>query len=95
MPTLPTFSTDEELAAWVDANDTAAYLEELEDVEELFDAKQTQVATRPLVVHSRADLYAALEAAARRHGVPYQVLVQAWLREKLLQEMPDLVIGSG
>ena len=94
MPTLPTFSTDEELADWIDANDTAPYLDELEDVEELFDVKQMQFAARPLDVRLRADLYAALEEAARRHGVPYQVLVQAWLREKLLQEMPDLVFRS-
>lgn len=94
MPTLPTFSTDEELAAWIDANDTAPYLDEMEDVEEPFVMNRTQFATRPLDVRLRADLYAALEAAAQRHGVPYQVLVQTWLREKLLQETPDLMLGG-
>ena len=66
MPTLPTFSTDEELAAWINANDTAAYLDEMEDVEEPFVVNPTQVATRPLNIRLRADLYIALEAAARR-----------------------------
>jgi predicted DNA binding CopG/RHH family protein len=94
MPTLPTFSTDEELAAWIDANDTAPYLDEMEDVEEPFVMHRTQFASRPLNIRLHADLYAALEAAARRHGVPYQVLVQTWLREKLLQETPDLMIES-
>jgi hypothetical protein len=94
MPTLPTFSTDEELAAWIDANDTAPYLDEMEDVEEPFVMNRTQSATRPLNIRLRADLYIALEAAAQRHGVPCPVLVQTWLREKLLQETPDLVSGS-
>ncbi len=94
MPTLPTFSTDEELAAWIDANDTAPYLDEMEDVEEPFVMNRTQFASRPLDVRLRADLFTALEEAARRHGVSYQVLVQSWLREKLLQETPDLVSGS-
>ena len=94
MPTLPTFSTDEELAAWIDANDTAPYLDEMEDVKEPFVMNRTQFATRPLDVRLRADLYAALEAAAQRHGVPYQVLIQTWLREKLLQETPDLMLGG-
>ena len=66
MPTLPTFSTDEELAAWINANDTAPYLDEMEDVEEPFVVNPTQVATRPLNIRLRADLYIALEAAARR-----------------------------
>ena len=46
MPTLPTFSTDEELAAWIDANDTAPYLDEMEDVEEPFVMHRTQFASR-------------------------------------------------
>ena len=45
MPTLPTFSTDEELAAWIDANDTSPYLDELEDVEEPFVMNRTQFAS--------------------------------------------------
>jgi hypothetical protein len=90
MSELPKFATEEELAAWVDTHDTAPYLDDMEDVEEPFTVKRTHFATRPLDVRLRADLYAALEAAAERRGVPYQMLVQTWLREKLMQEAPDL-----
>ena len=38
----------------------------------------------------RTDLYAAIVTAAKRRGIPYQMLVQAWLREKVDEETPDL-----
>jgi len=36
MPKLPEFATEEELAAWVDTHDTADYLDEMEDADEVF-----------------------------------------------------------
>lgn len=91
MPKMPKFKTEEELAEWVDTHDTAPYIDEMEDVEEPFEVKRTHFETRPLDVRLRSDLYDALETAAERKGVPYQILVQTWLREKLIQEAPDLV----
>lgn len=91
MPKMPKFETDEEFAEWVDTHDTSEFLDDLEDVEEIFTVKKTTFKTRPLDVRLRSDLYEALETAAERKGVPYQILVQTWLREKLIQEAPDLV----
>lgn len=90
MPEMPRFETDEELAAWVDTHDTAAFLDEMEDAKEMFAVKRTHFATKPLDVRLRTDLYAAIVAAAERRGIPYQMLVQAWLREKVDEETPDL-----
>ena len=90
MSAMPKFETEEELAGWVDTHDTAAFLDEMEDVEEVFVVKRTHFATKPLDVRLRTDLYAAIIAAAERRGIPYQMLVQAWLREKVTQETPDL-----
>jgi predicted DNA binding CopG/RHH family protein len=92
MPKMPTFETEEELAAWVDTHDTAAFMDEMEDVEEMFMVKRTHFATKPLDVRVRTDLYAAVVAAAERRGIPYQMLVQTWLREKVIQETPDLAL---
>ncbi len=87
---MPNFETEEELAAWVDTHDTAAFMDEMEDAEETFTVKRTHFATKPLDVRLRTDLYAAIVAAAGRRGIPYQILVQTWLREKVMQETPDL-----
>ncbi|MFN3331715.1 MAG: CopG family antitoxin [Caldilinea sp.] len=92
MKPIPEFSTDEELAAWVDTHDTAEYLDELEDVNTPFQVRLTRFATRLLDVRLRADLYAAIEEVAERRGIPYQMLVQRWLAEKVQQEAPDLAV---
>lgn len=92
MKTIPEFRTDEELAAWVDTHDTAECLDELEDVNTPFQVRLTRFATRPLDVRLRADLYAAIEEVAERRGIPYQMLVQRWLAEKVQQEAPDLAV---
>lgn len=91
MPKLPEFDTEDELAAWIDSHDTATYIDEMEDAEELFHVKRTAFPTRPIDVRLRADHLAAIEAAAARRGIPYQMLVQEWLLEKLRQEAPDLL----
>ena len=62
----------------------------MEDAEEAFVVKRTHFATKPVDVRLRTDLYAAIVAAAERRGIPYQMLVQASLREKVDQETPDL-----
>lgn len=37
----------------------------------------------------KEDVIDALKVAARKRGVPYQVLVQMWLQERLLKEADD------
>lgn len=90
MPKLPEFETDEELAVWVDTHDTAEFMDEMEDADEVFAVKRTHFTTKPLEVRLRTDLFVAILDAAERRGIPYQMLVQTWLREKVMQETPDL-----
>lgn len=92
MPKIPEFATEEELAAWVDSHDTAPFFDDLDDARETFVVTKTQFVTKPLDIRLRLDLYAALEIVAERRGIPYQMLIQTWLREKLLQEAPDLAL---
>ncbi|MFN8495958.1 MAG: CopG family antitoxin [Caldilineaceae bacterium] len=94
MPKLPDFKNDEELVAWFDSHDTAPYIDEMEEADETFKVTRTLFPTRPLDVRLRSDFFAAIEALAERRGIPYQLLIQEWLFEKLSQEAPDLVIHA-
>ena len=91
MPKLPAFQTEEELADWVETHDTAAYIDEMEDIEVPFKVRRTSFPTRPIDVRLRSDYLAAIEAIAEQRGIPYQMLVQRWLLEKLQQEAPELL----
>lgn len=62
----------------------------MEDADEVFVVKRTHFTTKPLEVRLRTDLFSAIMDAAERRGIPYQMLVQTWLREKVMQETPDL-----
>lgn len=91
MPKLPDFKTDEELIAWFDTHDTADYIDEMEMADEIFPVIRTEFTTRPLDLRLRTDFLDAIETLAERRGVPYQLLIQRWLREKLVQEAPELL----
>lgn len=91
MPKLPKFKSDEEIAAWFDTHDSASYMDDMEEAEEKFEVVRTVFVTRPVDVRLRSDYFEAIQEVAERKGVPYQVLIQAWLLEKLTQEAPDLV----
>lgn len=94
MPKLPDFKNDKELAAWFDSHDTAAYIDEMEESDETFKVTRTQFPTRPLDVRLRSDFFAAIVALAEQRGIPYQILIQEWLLEKLIQEAPELFVHA-
>lgn len=91
MPKLPTFQTEEELVAWADTHDTAAYIDEMDDAEIPFKVKRSSFPTRPIDVRLRSDYLAAIEAVAEKRGIPYQLLIQRWLLEKIQQEAPEML----
>ena len=91
MTKIPKFETDEEMAAWFDTHDTADLMDDMKETDEKFDVIRTSFATRPVDVRLRSDYFEAIQAIAERKGMPYQMLIQSWLLEKLSQEAPDLV----
>lgn len=91
MTRMPDFKNDEEAAAWFDSHDTAVYMDNMEETTETFNVERTPFPTKPMEVRLRADFLEAIQQAAEREGIPYQMLVQRWLREKLRQEAPDLL----
>jgi len=90
---LPEFDSDEQAAAWFDSHDTTPYMEDMEEVEEKFEVIRTSFATRPMDIRLRSDYFEAIQTLAERKGLPYQILVQNWLVEKLAQEAPDLLVS--
>ena len=93
MPKLPDFQSDEELIAWFDRHDTADYIDDMEEADQEFPVIRTHFPTSPVDLRVRTDFLDAIETLAQRRGIPYQRLLQDWLREKLAQEAPDLVVG--
>ena len=91
MTKLPHFNSDEEMTAWFDRHDTSVYMDEMEETAETFAVSRTPFATRSVDVRLRSDYLEAIQILADRKGMPYQMLVQEWLQEKLGQEAPDLV----
>ena len=88
---LPEFQDDEAAKLWFDENDTASFMDEMEVVDLKLPIRRTLFPTKPVDVRLRTDHLEAIQTVAERQGVPYQMLVQRWLMEKLSQEAPDLV----
>jgi len=93
MPTIPDFKSDEETAVWFDSHDTAVYMDSMEEVLPP-NVIRTPFPTKSIDVRMRTDYLEAIQKVAEQHQIPYQMLVQRWLLEKLSQEAPELVIPS-
>lgn len=91
MADFPKFKSDEEAVLWFDTHDTSDYIENMEVLEKDFEVIHTTFTTQPLDVRVRTDHLAVIQEIANRKGIPYQMLVQSWLLERLTQEAPDLV----
>ena len=87
---IPTFTSEQEAADWFVANDTAPYMEGLEEVHERILVARTPL-KKPVGLRIRSDYLAALKQVAERKGIPYQTLIQMWLVERLRQEAPELL----
>ncbi|VAW33070.1 hypothetical protein MNBD_CHLOROFLEXI01-499 [hydrothermal vent metagenome] len=91
MAQLPKFKNDEEAAIWFDTHDTAAFIDSMKETNISFDIERTLFPTKPMGVRLRSDYLEAIQQVAERNGVPYQMLIQRWLLERLSQEAPDLI----
>ena len=84
---LPTFSSDEELAEWIETHDLSEYMDSLEVVTEEIKVQRTPRESVGLDLNPK-DLD-AIKRVAKTKGIPYKTLIQNWLTEKLRQEAPD------
>ena len=92
METIPNFKNDEETAVWFDSHDTAVYMDDMEEVSPP-SVTRTLFPTKSIDVRLRTDYLEAIQKVAEQHQVPYQMLIQRWLMEKLGQEVPELAIS--
>lgn len=79
----PRFKTDEEAAEWFSKNDTASYMDDLEKVREKLEFTRPHPRRKPVGLRLPATTIEAIKKAARKKGIPYQILIQMWLVEKL------------
>ncbi len=91
MSKLPDFQSEAELIEWFDTHDTGLYMADMEAADEEFLVQLSEWPTRPVDLRLRSDFFKAIESVAAQHGIPYQLLMQRWLREKLTQEAPELL----
>ncbi len=92
MTTIPDLKSDEETAVWFDSHDTAVYMDSMEEVSPP-NIVRTTFPTKPIDVRLRTDYLEAIQKVAEQRQIPYQMLVQRWLMEKLRQEVPDLAVS--
>ncbi|HYT50284.1 MAG TPA: CopG family antitoxin [Pyrinomonadaceae bacterium] len=86
---LPKFSSDEELAEWIETHDLSDYLDSLEVVTEEIKVQRTPREKQWVGLNLNPKYLDAIKRVAKTRGIPYKTLIQNWLIEKLGQEAPD------
>jgi len=86
---LPTFSSDEELAEWIETHDLSEYMDSLEVVTEEIRVQRTPREKQSVGLDLNPKDLDAIKRVAKTKGIPYKTLIQNWLTEKLRQEAPD------
>jgi predicted DNA binding CopG/RHH family protein len=87
----PRFSSEKELAQWIDSHDTSEYMDDLEVVAKEIPISRTPLVNETLGLLLNPNELDAIKRVAERKGVPYRTLIQTWLIEKLQQEGADLL----
>jgi hypothetical protein len=88
---LPKFSSERELAEWIESHDTSEYMDDLEVVPDEIPIRRTPLVNETLGLLLNPQELDAIKRVAERKGVPYRTLIQTWLIEKLQQEGADLL----
>jgi predicted DNA binding CopG/RHH family protein len=84
--TIPVFrNEDEEFQFW-STHDSVDLILDTEEVKQPFKMKKKQEKTRITMLLDRR-LKSQLEKIAQEKGIPYQTLIQLWLKEKVHQEI--------
>jgi len=84
---LPHFrNASEEFDFW-SAHDSVDYLEDTEEVSKVLELKKTKPAKQRITMLLDSRLKTKLQKIAAEKGIPYQTLIQMWLREKVNQEI--------
>jgi predicted DNA binding CopG/RHH family protein len=88
---LPKFSSDDELAEWIETHDLSEYMDSLEVVTDEIKVQRTPRHKQSVGLDLNPKDLDAIKRVAKTKGIPYKTLIQNWLSEKLRQEAPDLL----
>ena len=84
---IPKFRTaDEEFDFW-SSHDSADFFKDTEEVQEKLEITRPKRPKQRITMLLDAGLKARLKKIAAEKGIPYQTLIQMWLREKVNQEI--------
>lgn len=85
MSKLPKFKSEEEFAKFVENHDMAEYWDEFEDIPQM-KIGLPRPTKKALTMRIYPYLLEQIKRLAAERGVPYQVLIQQWLTEKVREE---------
>lgn len=85
--TIPKFrNEDDEFHFW-STHDSADFFKETEEVEDRLKISRKRRPKQRITMLLDAGLKTRLQKVAAEKGIPYQTLIQMWLREKVNQEI--------
>jgi predicted DNA binding CopG/RHH family protein len=84
---IPKFSTERNEFDFWSSHDSADFFNDTEEVHEKLEISKPKRHKQRITMLMDAGLKARLKKIAAEKGVPYQTLIQMWLREKVNQEI--------
>jgi predicted DNA binding CopG/RHH family protein len=84
---IPNFRTEEDEFDFWSSHDSAEFFNDSEEVRDKLEISKPKRQKQRITMLLDAGLKARLKKIAAEKGVPYQTLIQMWLREKVNQEI--------
>ena len=84
---IPKFRTEEDEFDFWTSHDSAEFFNESEEVQDRLEMSKPKRPKQRITMLLDAGLKARLKKIAAEKGIPYQTLIQLWLREKVNQEI--------
>jgi predicted DNA binding CopG/RHH family protein len=84
---IPKFLTEDKEFDFWSRTDSAKFFKETTEVQEKLEMRKPRHRKQRITMLLDAGLKARLQKIASEMGIPYQTLIQMWLREKVNQEI--------
>jgi len=88
---IPKFRTEGDEVDFWSSHDSADFFNESEEVQDKLEMTKPKRPKRRITMLLDAGLKARLKKIAAGKGIPYQTLIQMWLREKVNQEIKQRI----
>ena len=84
---IPKFKNEDEEFDFWSSHDSTEFFHETDEVSERLEVKKPKPRKQRITMLLDPRLKAQLERIAEGKGIPYQTLIQMWLKEKVKQEI--------